>query len=69
METTQTLVAQARMRDLEHLLMYCDIPAARRDVSLVVNLRWLQRNLTIRNHTPDAHQAMAIINRLLREVG
>lgn len=54
--------------ELKKLFEGMDIPNLRRDVSKVENLRWLQRNILIRNaKTDNAIAALAEISRRLME--
>ena len=55
---------------LAGILEEMDIPEMRKDVKRLSNLRWLQRNLLIRNRKhPKAAEAIGIIKLLARVKG
>lgn len=55
------------MDELEKLIQDMDIPAMRRDLSCISNVRWLSRNLHFRNKEHPAFKgAMALIRSRLR---
>ena len=55
---------------LREILEEMDIPEFRKDVKRLANLRWLQRNLLIRNRKhPKAAEAIGIIKLLARVKG
>lgn len=50
------------------LLRDMDIPQMRRDVSKPENVRWLMRNLHIRNlDHPSVFEALAILGKMVKE--
>ena len=56
------------MENLIAILEDMDIPEMRRDVSNLHNVRWLNRNILIRNgHHPKIKEAMDGIKRILIE--
>jgi len=55
---------------LAGILEEMDIPEMRKDIKRLSNLRWLQRNLLIRNRKhPKAAEAIGIIKLLARVKG
>ena len=55
---------------LAGILEEMDVPEMRKDVKRLSNLRWLQRNLLIRNRKhPKAAEAIGIIKLLARVKG
>ena len=57
------------MRDrLKEILATMDIPQMRSDITQTQNLRWLQRNLQVRNGThPNTGEALLIIRDILKD--
>ena len=54
-------------QSLTVLLEKMDVPSMRRDVTVASNLRWLQRNLAVRNsQRPNMSAAFVLIRDLLR---
>jgi len=52
---------------LKFFLNTMDVPPLRRDVSKEANLRWLQRNLAVRNSEhPDFRPTMTLLRQALR---
>ena len=57
------------MRDrLKEILATMDIPQMRSDITQTQNLRWLQRNLQVRNGAhPNTGEALLIIRDILKD--
>ena len=52
---------------LKEILEGMDVPEMRKDVTNAANLRWLNRNIMIRNSEhPNAVQALVLAGRLIR---
>ena len=64
----QRLQAEEKKAQLAEMLEEMDVPDIRKDLNKIGNLRWLQRNLLIRNgNHPRAVEVVETIAKMARE--
>ena len=59
--------ALTKYDELSALLEDMEIPALRKDLTKISNLRWLNRNIAINNDSPTLEKARALIKDILKE--
>ena len=59
--------ALTKYDELSALLEDMEIPALRKDLTKISNLRWLNRNIAINNDSPTLEKARELIKDILKE--
>lgn len=67
MEMGDFAMLLVKRTELQIILITMDIPESKYDVSKIENVRWLQRNITIRNSKhKDINKAINLIKEILK---